>query len=66
MRLPHHIRGTLSVALIVATALLALTGGVALYLREAIVDSDAFAGRAVSALDREPVRRVVARESSSS
>jgi hypothetical protein len=37
-------------------------GGTCLYVREQLLDSHAFADRTASALAREPVRRVVARE----
>jgi hypothetical protein len=39
-----------------------IVGGIALYVREELLDSHSFADRTVSALAREPVRRVVARE----
>ncbi len=39
-----------------------VVGGIALYVREELLDSHSFADHTVSALAREPVRRVVARE----
>lgn len=56
------LRAALSVVLVVAASLAALAGGVSLYVREEIVDSSAFADRAVSALEQPTVHRVVARE----
>ena len=56
------LRGPVSVVLIVLATVLALAGGVALYMREEIINSDAFADRASDALQRDAVRRVVARE----
>jgi hypothetical protein len=58
----RSVRGPLSVALVVLAAALGLAGGVALYVREEVVDSHAFADRAVNALDRDALRQVVVRE----
>ncbi len=58
----HRARGGLSVALIVLASLVAVAGGVTLWVREEIVDSSAFADRAVSAMRQPTVQRVVARE----
>jgi hypothetical protein len=55
-------RGLLSVALVVLATLSALAGGLALYARDEIVDSSAFADRAVDALRQPELQRVVARE----
>jgi hypothetical protein len=55
-------RRALSLALIVLASLTALAGGVALYLREEIVSSKAFADRAVDAMHKPGLQRVVARE----
>jgi hypothetical protein len=52
----------ISVALTVIAALLLLVGGLALYLREDIVDSEAFADRATQSLEQDAVRTAVARE----
>jgi hypothetical protein len=50
------------VALIVLATALCLAGVVALYAREEIVSPKGFSGHAVQALERQEVRRVVARE----
>ncbi|HWK18839.1 MAG TPA: hypothetical protein VNR66_15425 [Solirubrobacteraceae bacterium] len=55
-------RGAVSVILIVLATVVAVAGGVTLYVRDEIVDSGAFADRAVDALQQPAVRRVVARE----
>jgi hypothetical protein len=55
-------RPALALALIAAGAVLAVAGVALVYAREAIVDRDAFADRAVEALRDPAVRRVVARE----
>ena len=55
-------RGPLSVLLIVLATALGLAGGVALYLRQQIVDPESFADRAVDALADDDVRKVVSRE----
>jgi hypothetical protein len=49
-------------AVSVVVIVLAVAGGVALYMRQEIINSDAFADRASDALQRDAVRRVVARE----
>jgi hypothetical protein len=51
-----------SVGLVVVAALLALVGGVSLYLRDEVLDSQAFADRAVEAIHQPTVQHVVARE----
>ena len=51
-----------SVVLVVLGAALLLAGGVTYYLRTQILDQDAFADRAVAALDDDGVRKVVGRE----
>src|SRR5262245_61685070 len=58
----RELRGTLSVVLIIAAAVCAVAGGVALYLRADIVDEQSFADRSVNALEDEDVRSVVSRE----
>jgi hypothetical protein len=50
------------VTLVVLGAVLLLAGTIALYAREQVLDRDAFADRAVAALDDDELRRVVARE----
>jgi hypothetical protein len=55
-------RGAVSVGLIVIAAILLLVGGLALYLREEIVDSDAFADRATQTLEEDAVARAVSIE----
>ena len=52
----------MSVTLAVLAALLLAVGTVAFYVRAEIVDSDAFADRALVALEDDNVRRVVRRE----
>ncbi len=48
--------------LVVLASLLALVGGVTLYLREEVLDSQAFADRAVEAIHQPTVQHVVARQ----
>src|SRR5947209_4730320 len=48
--------------LVLVAAVLALVGGVTLYLREEVVDSQAFADRAVEAVHQPTVQHVVARQ----
>jgi uncharacterized membrane protein HdeD (DUF308 family) len=55
-------RAPAGVALLVLGAVLLIVGALAFYAREQIVDREAFANRAVDALDDDAVRRVVARE----
>ncbi len=55
-------RGAVSMVLIVLATVAALAGGVTLYLRDEIVDTGAFADRAVAAVQEPEMRRVVARE----
>ena len=61
-RFPQRSRSAASVALIAVGAVLLLAGTLALYAREQIVDRDAFANRAVDALEDDRVRTVVGRE----
>jgi hypothetical protein len=61
-RVSERTRGVVSVALVVLGAVLLLAGIVTFYLRTQVLDQDAFADRAVQALDDDGVRRVVARE----
>lgn len=55
-------RAPVSVVLLVVGAVLLVVGTVAFYVRERIVDREAFADRAVEALEDDGVRRVVGRE----
>ena len=55
-------RGTASVVMLVIGAVLLIAGTVAFYAREQIVDREAFANRAVEALEDDGVRTVVGRE----
>jgi hypothetical protein len=55
-------RTTASVFLIVVAALLLLAGTVAFYARQQVVDRQAFADRAVAALDDDAVRELVSRQ----
>ena len=59
---PQRSRTAASVALTLLAVVAVLVGGIALYVREELLDSHSFADHTVSALAREPVRRVVARE----
>jgi hypothetical protein len=61
-RLSDSTRLTASVVLVVLGAILLFAGAVTLYAREEIIDREAFADRAVAALDDEGVRHLVARE----
>jgi len=53
---------TASIVLVVVGALLLFAGTVTLYVREEVIDREAFADRAVAALDDDGVRRLVSRE----
>jgi hypothetical protein len=55
-------RNVLSVVVVLLATLAALTGGLALYVREEIFNSSAFAERAVDAVHQPGLQRVVARE----
>jgi Short repeat of unknown function (DUF308) len=55
-------RSGVSYALTVIGAVLLLVGGISLYLREEIVDEDAFAQRSTAVLEDDAVRHAVARE----
>lgn len=55
-------RVTVSIVLVVVGAVLLVAGAVAFYARGQIVDRQAFADRAVAALEDDEVRRVVGRE----
>jgi Short repeat of unknown function (DUF308) len=55
-------RSAVSLVLIVVAAVLLVVGGVALYVRQEIVEPEAFADRAAAALREDAVREVVARE----
>lgn len=56
------VRDATSVALLVLASIALLIGGVTLYVREELLDSSAFADRAVDAVHQPYVRHVVARE----
>ncbi len=58
----YRSRTTASVVMLVIGAVLLIAGTVALYAREQIVDREAFANRAIEALDDDAVRTVVGRE----
>jgi hypothetical protein len=55
-------RATASVVMLVIGAVLLIAGTLAFYAREQIVDREAFANRAVAALDDDGVRTIVGRE----
>src|SRR5437899_9480406 len=55
-------RSGLSLVLVVIGCALALVGGVTLYLREEVLDSQSFADRAVEAVHQPTVQHVVARQ----
>jgi hypothetical protein len=61
-RPPRRARSAASVALAILATAATIVGGTCLYVRTQLLSSHAFADRTVSALAREPVRRVVARE----
>jgi hypothetical protein len=61
-RLSDATRLTTSIVLVVVGAVLLFGGAVTLYAREEVIDRDAFADRAVAALDDEGVRHLVSRE----
>jgi hypothetical protein len=55
-------RSLASIVLAALAGLLIVTGAIAAYASTQVIDHDAFADRAVAALDRDAVRHVVARE----
>src|SRR5262245_36879943 len=55
-------RSTASLALAILAAVAVVAGGSCLYARQQILSSRSFADRTVAALEKAPVRRVVARE----
>ena len=60
---PSTQRGlTTSIVLVVVGAVLLFAGTIALYAREEVIDREAFADRAVAALDDDGVRHLVSRE----
>jgi hypothetical protein len=61
-RPPRRARSAASVALTILAVAAVVVGGACLYVRDELLDPHTFADRTVSALSREPVRRVVARE----
>jgi hypothetical protein len=62
LRLTERARSMASVGLVVVGAILIFFGTVALYLREQVVDRDAFADRAVAALEDDDVSQFVGRQ----
>ncbi|MBD0282614.1 MAG: hypothetical protein ICV69_10540 [Thermoleophilaceae bacterium] len=58
----EHTRAIASVVLVLVGAVVLLAGAIAFYARQQIIDREAFADRAVEALDDDDVRRVVGRE----
>jgi hypothetical protein len=60
--LSEHTRAIASVVLVVIAAALLFAGAIAFYAREQIIAREAFADRAVEALDDDDVRRLVGRE----
>jgi hypothetical protein len=61
-RLTDRTRGIAAVVLVVVGAVLLFAGTIAFYAREEIIDQEAFADRAVEALDDDGLRQVVGRE----
>jgi hypothetical protein len=61
-RLSDRTRGVAAVVLIVLGGVLLFAGTIAFYAREEIIDREAFADRALVALDDDGLRRVVGRE----
>ena len=61
-RLSDRTRGVASGALVIFGAALLLAGAVAYYLRSEVLDQQAFADRALVALEDDRVREVVSRE----
>ena len=61
-RLSIRTRSVSSVVLVVLGAVLLFVGVIALYAREEIIDREAFADRAVAALDDDGLRHLVSRE----
>jgi hypothetical protein len=61
-RPPDRLRQTASVVLIVLAGVLLVAGTVTFYARDQIIDREAFADRAVAALQDDGVRTVVGRE----
>lgn len=57
-----RVRGAVNIVLVVLVSVGALAGGLALYARSEIVDSSAFADRAVQAVQQRALQRVIARE----
>jgi hypothetical protein len=58
----HRSRATASVVMLAVGAVLLIAGTLAFYARQQIVDREAFANRAVDALDEDGVRTLVGRE----
>ena len=59
---PSRVRRLLSLALILLAGPVAVFGGVVLYVREEVLDSQAFAVRAADVVSQPTMSRVVARE----
>jgi len=60
-RLSNRTRGIAGAALVVVGAVLLFAGTIAFYAREQLIDQDAFADRAVEALEDDGVRHLVSR-----
>ena len=58
----HRLRSSASIVLVILGAIVLLAGALAFYAREQIIDREAFADRAVTALDDDGLRLVVGRE----
>jgi hypothetical protein len=58
----HRTRATASIVLVIVGGVFLFIGAIALYAREEIIDQNAFADRAVTALDDDGVRHLVSRE----
>ena len=61
-RLPDSVRGLASAILIVLGAVLLFAGTLTFYAREQVIDREAFADRALEALDDDGLRHLVSRE----
>jgi hypothetical protein len=61
-RLSERTRSVASTVLVIGAAVLLLVGTLAVYTRTQVIARDAFADRAVAALDRDAVRHAVGRE----
>jgi hypothetical protein len=61
-RMSDSARGVTSVVLVVLGAVLLFTGTIAFYAREQVIDQDAFADRALEALDDDGLRSLVGQQ----